>query len=111
MKGGSTVTSSLATLSSSEFASQTSPPTTVCSLDLPEVQPQVRILRRYRGSSASPPSSKRRAAETARATMPNGTQRSAGASRGIVEVDLDVDRSPLGYSLPPPVDPKVILIL
>ena len=70
MESESTVMTSLVTPTSSEFSTKASTPTTSLDYDV-ELQPQIRILRRYcrdhRASSASPPSTKRRAA-----TMQNG---------------------------------------
>jgi len=100
MKSGSTtVTTSLATTTSSEFSTKTSTPTTSLDQDdggRPELQTQVRILRRYRASSSSPPRPKRRAT----ATMNGGTRRPsprtggrADGVHGIVDADCTGARS------------------
>jgi len=75
---------------SSDFSTKTSMPVTGLDHDAGycELQPQVRILRRYRAASTSPPSAKRRAA-----AMQNGTRRPSPAAGGAVDVlgIVDVD--------------------
>jgi len=112
MESESLVMTSLTTATSSDFSTRTSTPESSVDHDVgwSELQPQIRVLRRYRhyrAASASPPSAKRRAA-----TVQNGTRRPSPATGGRVDVRpiVDVDcttstsvvRSLPATPLPPP---------